>query len=236
MSFTPAPWPRRLRSQEWYGGISRDAIYHRGWMKNQGYPQRPVRRPPGHRHPEHVVRPDALQRPPARTGRKGEGGRLGSRGFSGRGAGVLGLGKHLPPDRDDVSQPRRARDRGNHSRPADGRRRAAGRLRQDHAVADDGRGVHRYSVDRRHRRADAERLFPGRTRRVRHASVEILGSREGRRDDAGRIPGSRAVDEPLDRDLQHHGHRQHAWPAWPRRWGWRCRAMRRSRPWTVAAA
>ncbi|SIQ61238.1 dihydroxyacid dehydratase [Paracoccus thiocyanatus] len=38
MSFTPAPWPRKLRSQEWFGGVSRDAIYHRGWMKNQGYP------------------------------------------------------------------------------------------------------------------------------------------------------------------------------------------------------
>jgi len=39
MSFKPAPWPRRLRSQEWYGGISRDVIYHRGWLKNQGYPE-----------------------------------------------------------------------------------------------------------------------------------------------------------------------------------------------------
>ena len=38
MAFIPAPWPRRLRSQEWYGGTSRDAIYHRGWLKNQGYP------------------------------------------------------------------------------------------------------------------------------------------------------------------------------------------------------
>jgi L-arabonate dehydrase len=38
MSFAPAPWPRRLRSQEWFGGTSRDAIYHRGWMKNQGIP------------------------------------------------------------------------------------------------------------------------------------------------------------------------------------------------------
>ena len=36
--FTPAPWPRRLRSQEWYAGMSRDTIYHRGWLKNQGYP------------------------------------------------------------------------------------------------------------------------------------------------------------------------------------------------------
>jgi len=38
MSFKPAPWPRKLRSQEWYGGNSRDTIYHRGWLKNQGWP------------------------------------------------------------------------------------------------------------------------------------------------------------------------------------------------------
>ncbi|MEJ6478776.1 MAG: L-arabinonate dehydratase [Octadecabacter sp.] len=38
MSFKPASWPRKLRSQEWFGGTSKDAIYHRGWMKNQGFP------------------------------------------------------------------------------------------------------------------------------------------------------------------------------------------------------
>ncbi|SPJ22653.1 L-arabinonate dehydratase [Palleronia abyssalis] len=38
MTFEPAEWPRKLRSQEWYGGTSRDNIYHRGWLKNQGYP------------------------------------------------------------------------------------------------------------------------------------------------------------------------------------------------------
>ena len=38
MTFTPATWPRKLRSQEWFGGTGRDAIYHRGWMKNQGIP------------------------------------------------------------------------------------------------------------------------------------------------------------------------------------------------------
>ena len=38
MTFKPAKWPRTLRSQSWFGGTSRDAIYHRGWMKNQGYP------------------------------------------------------------------------------------------------------------------------------------------------------------------------------------------------------
>jgi L-arabonate dehydrase len=38
MTFKPAKWPRKLRSQEWFGGSSKDAIYHRGWMKNQGLP------------------------------------------------------------------------------------------------------------------------------------------------------------------------------------------------------
>eukprot|EP01035_Chromulina_nebulosa_P031605 gene31605-42146_t len=37
-TFKPAAWPRKLRSQEWFGGTGRDAIYHRGWMKNQGFP------------------------------------------------------------------------------------------------------------------------------------------------------------------------------------------------------
>ncbi len=38
MTFKPATWPRELRSQKWFGGMSKDAIYHRGWMKNQGLP------------------------------------------------------------------------------------------------------------------------------------------------------------------------------------------------------
>ncbi|MFN3972154.1 MAG: L-arabinonate dehydratase [Gemmobacter sp.] len=38
MTFKPAHWPRKLRSQTWFGGTSKDNIYHRGWMKNQGFP------------------------------------------------------------------------------------------------------------------------------------------------------------------------------------------------------
>ncbi|MEM8702905.1 MAG: L-arabinonate dehydratase [Pseudomonadota bacterium] len=38
MAFQPADWPRKLRSSEWFGGTSRDNIYHRSWMKNQGLP------------------------------------------------------------------------------------------------------------------------------------------------------------------------------------------------------
>ncbi|WP_422037261.1 L-arabinonate dehydratase [Roseibium sp.] len=38
MAFQPANWPRKLRSAAWFGGTSRDNIYHRSWMKNQGLP------------------------------------------------------------------------------------------------------------------------------------------------------------------------------------------------------
>lgn len=38
MTFEKAKWPRALRSQQWYGGTSKDNIYHRSWMKNQGLP------------------------------------------------------------------------------------------------------------------------------------------------------------------------------------------------------
>ena len=31
-------WPRRLRSQDWFGGTGKDNIIHRSWMKNQGLP------------------------------------------------------------------------------------------------------------------------------------------------------------------------------------------------------
>ena len=36
--FKPAQWPRKLRSSEWFGGDTRDHIYHRSWFKNQGLP------------------------------------------------------------------------------------------------------------------------------------------------------------------------------------------------------
>ena len=38
MTFKPAAWPRDLRSRKWFAGSGKDAIYHRGWMKNQGLP------------------------------------------------------------------------------------------------------------------------------------------------------------------------------------------------------
>jgi len=38
VSFTPKAWPRALRSTRWFSGTTKDNIYHRSWMKNQGLP------------------------------------------------------------------------------------------------------------------------------------------------------------------------------------------------------
>jgi len=37
-TFTPKAWPRPLRSTRWFSGTTKDNIYHRSWMKNQGLP------------------------------------------------------------------------------------------------------------------------------------------------------------------------------------------------------
>jgi L-arabonate dehydrase len=34
-----AEFPRKLRSQAWFGGLDKDGFIHRSWMKNQGHPE-----------------------------------------------------------------------------------------------------------------------------------------------------------------------------------------------------
>jgi L-arabonate dehydrase len=50
------------RSQSWFGRLDRDGFIYRSWTKNRGDPARPVRRPAGDRHLQHVVGADAVQR------------------------------------------------------------------------------------------------------------------------------------------------------------------------------
>jgi hypothetical protein len=111
MTFKPATWPRKLRSQEWYRRNRRDQIYHRGWMKNQGYPHdmfdgRPV---------IGISTPGLNSRLATATCAnwlKVKARRLGGGRLSGRSPGVLGLREHLPSDRHDVPQPRSTCGRG----------------------------------------------------------------------------------------------------------------------------
>ena len=104
------------------------------------------------------------------------------------------------------------------------RRRAAGRLRQDHAGAADGRGQRRPADDRRLRRSDAERALPRPADRHRHATPGGFAEELSRRPDRpGRVSGGRERHQPLARHLQDHGHGlDHGLPC-ARRWAWRCR-------------
>ncbi len=186
MTFKPATWPRKLRSQEWYGGTSRDAIYHRGWMKNQGYPHdlfdgRPVI---GILNTWSDLTPcNGHLRELAEKVKAGV--------WEGRGipveVPVFSASENTFVDRHDVSQPRGTRHRGTDARPADRRRGPACRLRQDHALASHGRRL----GDLPSIIVTGGPMLNGYFRGERgfgNASVEILRSREGRRDDAGRVP------------------------------------------------
>ena len=108
-------------------------------------------------------------------------------------------------------------------------RRAAHRLRQDHAGAADGRGQLRRAGDRRHRRADAQRQARRQGHRLGHRRVAAARVGEGGRDQPA--PSScrprracRARPAPATRWAP-----RRRWPAWPRRWARRCRTTRRFR-------
>ncbi len=147
-----------LRSTEWFGRAGKYGFIPRSWMKSQGFSAelfdgRPVigicntwsELTNCNRHlrdlAEHVKR-----------------GVLMAGGFplefpvdqSRRAADAA--------DHDDVPQPRRHGCRGDDPRQSDRRRRAAGRLRQDHPGAADGGGELRCPGHPRFRRADAERV------------------------------------------------------------------------------
>ena len=233
--FTPAPWPRRLRSQSWYAGTSKDNIYHRSWMKNQGLPAdlfdgRPVI---GICNTWSQLTPcNAHLRDLAERVKHGvyEAGGLPLE-FPVFSPGESSLRPTAMMYRNlcamDVEEAMRGQP--------DRRRGAAGRLRQDHAGAADGRGQRRHPGDRRLRRADAERLVPRRAGRVGHRALADVRGGEGRDDEPRRLPRGRGGDEPLARAPATPWAPPRRWRAWPRRSAWRCRATPRSRRSTRAA-
>jgi L-arabonate dehydrase len=97
MTFRPAPWPRKLRSQEWFEGTSKDAIYHRSWMKNQGLPPDLFDGRPVIGILQHLLRAQPLQRASARPRAAGEARGLRGGRAAGRVAGLLGQRVGLPP-------------------------------------------------------------------------------------------------------------------------------------------
>ena len=115
-------------------------------------------------------------------------------------------GDRQAPDRLARPQPRLSGPGRDPLRLSDRRRGAHHRLRQDHALAADGRRHRRHPGHRAVRRADAQRLVPRRAHGLGHHRVEGAADVCHRRDQlrgvrrAGRLVGA------LARPLQHHGH------------------------------
>ena len=149
-----------------------------------GPARRRVRRPAGHRHLQHLVGADALQRALPRPRRARQARRLGS------GRPAASSSRSCRPARPNMRPTamlfrnlRQHGRRGVDPRQPDRRRRAALRLRQDHAVAGDGRRQLRPAGDRRLGRPDAERQVPRPGHRLGHRRLAVQRGRQGRRDE-----------------------------------------------------
>ena len=177
--------------------------------EESGLPGRGLRRSPDHRHRQYLQRVQSLPRPLPQDLRACEARRVGGGRLPARIPGLLQFREPAPPHFHAVPQPRVHGRGGGDPRPADGRRRAAGRLRQDHAGPADGR-VELQSADHlRVRRPDAERLLQGREDRLRDPCLEVLRGRAGRRDVDRSLHERGAGQPPLRRPLHDHGHRVH---------------------------
>ena len=133
--------------------------------EKSGLAPRPVRGPAGHRHLQHLVGADALQRSLPRTRRVRQARRMAGRRLS------PGVSRHVAgrdpasPHGDAVSQPGQHGRGRVHSRQSYGRRRSAHGLRQDHPFAAHGRrflrSAHHRPLRRPHALGQISRLRSG---------------------------------------------------------------------------
>ena len=143
--------------------------------------------------------------PHARRGseaRRLAGGRL-----SGRTAGVVALRELRQADDHALPQPAGARGRGAPALASGRRRRAHGRLRQDHAGHADGRDQHEPAGAVPAGRSDAARQLSGPRARFRERRLEILGGQAGRSHLRGRMAGDGERHRAELRHLHGDGHR-----------------------------
>ena len=198
--------PEELRSQQWFGRQDRDGFAYRSWVKGKGVPHdqfdgRPVI---GICNTFSELTPCNCALPHA--GRAGEDRRLRGRRLPARVPGDVAGRDAAAPDRDAVPQPRQHGRRGKHPRQPDRRRGAADGLRQDHAVAGDGRVQRRPADHRRLRRPDAQRQMarPGTGLGHRRVEHERAGAR--RHAQAAGLLRGRELHAPQPRPLHDHGH------------------------------
>ena len=198
--------------------------------------RRDLRRAADHRHLQHVVGADAVQRAFPRACRARQARRVGSGRRAVRVPGDVARRDERPSDRDAVPQPREHGRRGIDPRQPDRRRRPALRLRQDHAVADHGRGELRPAGARRVGRADAERQVPRRGHRLGHRRVAVQRRGRGRRDEPQGVHAGRVLHVALVRARATSWARRRRWRRWSRRSGCRCRTTPPFPPSTRAAS
>ncbi|VWX61801.1 hypothetical protein VARIO8X_50428 [Burkholderiales bacterium 8X] len=201
-----------------------------------GHPGPRVRRPPDHRHLQHLVGADAVQCALSEDRRAREARRLRGGRLSGGVPGVLERRIEPAADRDADPQPGQHGRGGSHPRQPDRCGGAAHRLRQDDAGPADGRRELRHPRDRGHRRADAQRQARGPRHRLGHGRMAAARILQGRRDRPASVPVGRGRHVPVRRHLQHHGHRLddglhgggigHIATAQRRHPGGRCEALR----------
>ena len=198
--------PETLRSARWFAPDDFRSFGHRSRMNQMGYSRRRLRRQADHRHPQHLVRPQPVPRPfqdprRGRQARRAAGGRL-----SRRTAGDVALGEQGQADDHALSQFPRDGDRGTDPLASRRRRRADGRLRQDHARPDAGRDQRRRSRDLRARRADAARQLARQGARLRLGRVQILGRAPRRQHFRQGLVGDGGRHRALLRRLHDDGH------------------------------
>ena len=186
------PGPRRLRLPQLGQG--------------QGRAARPVRRPPRHRHLQHLQRTHALQLALPHAGGAGEDRRLRGRRLPAGVPGDVARRDAAAAHRHALSQPREHGRRGIDPRQSDRWRRASHGLRQDHALADHGRLERRPAHHRRVGRSHAQWQVarPGAGLGHRRVEHERAGAR--RHAQAAGLLRGRELHAPQPRPLHDHGH------------------------------
>ena len=195
----------KLRSDEWYAGVGPQRVPAPG-VDATGRAVERLQGPSTDRHRQHRLRPDPLQLPPRRGGRRGEAGRV----RRGRGAvepaGRLARGNPRPAYRHALAEHGGDGDGGDVPGQPHRRSRPARRLRQDDPGAVDGGGQRRPPGRGDLRRTDAERDLPGAGARLRHRRLAAERGGPGGHSVLGAVPQVRVVDDPEPGPLQHHGH------------------------------
>ena len=150
-----------------------------------------------------------MPRPSARARRGREARRLAGRRLSDRAAGDVACRAVREAFDHALPQPPRHGMRGTAAQPSDRRRRADGRLRQDHARPDHGRDLDGTAGDLRAGGPDAARQLARPHARLRLRRLEILGRKTRRQYRRTGMERDRGRHRALVRHLHGDGHRRH---------------------------